>query len=179
MAEQKNLIAVGEILGTHGIKGALKVLSLSDIQDRFQQLERVFLVNNASGECIEAKLDSVFKHKGLEIVKFKEWDDINQVEGYKNWMIKIPKAERPELQQGEYYIDEIIGLDVYDQSGNWLGEIVHVFPTGSNDVYEIAPGQENRKHILIPALKKVVTEIDFDQGYMMVDPPEGLIVEEE
>lgn len=176
--KEKDLISVGKIIGTHGVKGAVKVISLSDVEDRFQQLDRVYLVNEVTEEIVKARIKSVFTHKGMEIVTFEGWDHIEQVEDLKHWLIKIPREERPKLPENEFYFDDILGLQVYDQQGVLLGEIVHIFPTGSNDVYEVSPGDAAQKNILIPALKNVIKEINFEDGYMVIDPPEGLIEEE-
>lgn len=186
MHPEQDLISVGKIIGTHGIKGAVKVISLSDFDKRFTSLDRVFLVpdndNNENKKfndfVITANIENSFTHKGKEVVKFQQWDDINYVEGFKNYHIKIPREERPILNKDTYYFDEIIGLTVSTKEGRFLGEVTEIYQTGSNDVYEVT-NHDTKQNVLIPALVDVVVEIDLEQGYMIVDPLDGLLDEEE
>ncbi|ACB84954.1 ribosome maturation factor RimM [Natranaerobius thermophilus] len=179
MHPELDLVYVGKIVGTHGVKGELKVISLTDIENRFNELDRVYLVNEQDHyDPIIAHIESSFTHKNMEIVKFSEWDDINQVEGFHDWYIKIPREERPQLEEDEYYFDQITGLSVVTVEDEFLGTVTNIYQTGSNDVYEVSKEQDD-KPILIPALYEVVKKIDLDEQIMIVDLPEGLLDEEE
>ena len=179
-----DLIYVGKILGTHGVKGSVKVSSLTDFEQRFEELDRVYLISDRdnltpeSESPIVANIESSFSHKGLKVVKFEQWDDINEVESFKHWFVSIPRNERPPLGENEFYLDEITGLSVKTTQGEHLGKVTSVVQTGSNDVYEVM-NENSDKPVLIPALLDVIVEIDLQCGNMIVDPPEGLLGEEE
>ncbi|OWZ84205.1 ribosome maturation factor RimM [Natranaerobius trueperi] len=169
-----DLISVGQIVGTHGVKGQVKVISLTDIRDRFNQLDRVYLVGEEL-ETFKAHIESSFLHKNKEIVKFKEWNNINDVEQFKNFYIKIPRNERPQLPEGEFYYDQIKGLNVITVDDTPLGTITEIFQTGGNDVYEVS---DDDNQVLIPAIQQVVKDVDLHAGIIVVDLPEGLLEEE-
>lgn len=169
------MISVGKIVGFHGVKGEVKVFPLTDDPGRFEKLERVFLTNkdNADDYTNVAHIEKTFWHKGNVVIKFKEFQNKNEVEFLKNYFIKILKEERPELDEGEYYYDEIIGLKVFDNiEGDYLGEIIEIKETGSNDVYVV---RDMEKEILLPALEQVIKKIDLNSGIMKVELMEGLM----
>ena len=176
MNEKERLISVGKIIGFHGVKGEVKVLPLTENLYRFQEIERVFL-NRAEKSDHQSRdhvahIERAFVHKGNIVLNFKEFNDRNEVESLKDYFICIPKEERPELGEGEYYFDEIIGLKVLDEKSDYLGEIIDIKETGSNDVYIV---KDEDKEFLLPALKHVIKEIDLEEGVMKVELMEGLI----
>lgn len=170
MNENTKMSSVGKIVGTHGIKGAVKVLPCTDNWDRFNELDRVFLSDR--DKTVKAHIETYFKHKNIAVVKFKEWNNINSVKGYKDFEIQIPVSERPDLPKGSYYHDEIIGLNVYNDNGDYLGQIGDIYQTGSNDVYLL---KSDDKDYLIPAIKEVIKQIDIADNKMVIKPIEGLL----
>ena len=164
------MVSVGKIIGFHGVKGEVKVLPLTDNPGRFGELDRVFL----SGDNVSyvAHIQNAFWHKNNIIVKFRGYNSKDEVNSLKDYLINILKEERPKLGEGEYYYDEIIGLEVYDMDENYLGEIAEIIETGSNDVYIV---KDKDKEFLLPALKQVVNNIDLDNCRMDVSLMEGLI----
>lgn len=164
------MVSVGKIIGFHGVKGEVKVLPLTDNPDRFGDLDRVFL--NGDDLSYVAHIQNASRHKNNIVVKFKEYNSKDEVTSLKDYLINILKEERPKLDEGEYYYDEIIGLKVYDLDENYLGEIAEIKETGSNDVYLV---RDEDKEFLLPALKQVVKNIDLDNGRMEVSLMEGLI----
>ncbi len=134
----------------------------TDFPERFERLKSVYL-----GDDKKLEIQSVRYHKQFVILKFAGLDDRDQVEALKNKLLKIERKDLMPLPNGHYYIFDIIGLEVHDLAGNRLGKINDVLHTGSNDVYVIE--REAEQPLLIPALKKVVRDIDFAAGKMTVE----------
>lgn len=166
--EQK--AAIGKIVNTHGVRGGLKVQVLSDFPERVKLLKRVFIEKKGQAtpyRVLEAKIHGRFWLLWLEGIA-----DMEAAKEQVGALITIPLSERVQLPPDTYYLDQIIGLDVYTLEGDPLGRVKEIIQTGSNDVYVVeAP---DRSEILIPALKAVVRKIDLEAGRMEVDLPEGL-----
>ena len=160
-------IAVGRIVGPHGIKGELKVELATDDPRRFFLLETVYL----GEEHIAHYVERVRLHKGRALLLLEEIDTPDLAETWRDAYVYIRMEDALPLAENQYYIDDIIGLKVLDEEGNVLGRVVEVLPTGSNDVYVISG---LRGELLLPALSDVVLEIDLDRGQMIVRIPEGL-----
>ncbi len=158
MAEQ---IVIGKIVTPHGVRGDVRIIPLTDFPERFTCLKSVSL-DDGTVLCIE----SVKEHNQLFILKFAGLNSRNDIEHLRGKLLKIPRSEAVKLSEGEYYTFDIVGLSVYDQSGQYLGIITEVLKTGSNDVYVLR--QPDGRQLLIPALKKVVTAIDIAGGKMTV-----------
>ena len=165
------LIAVGEVLGTQGNKGEVKVSPLTDTLERWLELERVFIFT----EDGKSKLfiDKVRFFKGLPIVKFREVNSISEAAVLQGAFLWLPEEERPLLPEGRFYLDQIIGLKVYSVNDRFLGIIEEILLTGANDVYILRGGED--REILLPALKSVVRLIDREKQTMRVDLPPGLL----
>ena len=167
------MIRVGKITTTHGHRGALKVVPYTDYPERFEELERVYLVDG------DLKLDFTIKsvkyQKDNLILEIEEIADMDQAEKYKGKYLFIAEDQLRKLPEGRYYIFELIGLEVYEKE-ELLGKITDVIQTGSNDVYVVRRGQ-GKKDILIPALKQVVKDIDLEKKRMQVELLEGTLDE--
>lgn len=164
-----DLIAVGEIIKCHGIRGEVKVMPLTDDPARFGKLGRVFLKNSLGIQ--ELHLEGYRLLAPFVLVKFEGVDDLSAAEALGRGLICILRRERMKLPEGRYYHDQLEGLRVYTLSGQLLGEIERILETGANDVYVVAGGG---REILIPALKQVVRKIDLAEGKIIVTLPEGL-----
>lgn len=162
-------LRVGQIVNTHGIRGGLKVLPLTDYDERFEELKWVYI------EGLEEKfyITSLQYQKNNLIITFKGYQDINQVEKFKGKYLIIDETQRRQLPEDTYYIADILGLEVYTVEGDFLGKIKDVLQAGSNEVYliEAAGGKE----IMIPAVKEFVPEIDLENKRITVKPIEGMI----
>ncbi|MGF7057244.1 ribosome maturation factor RimM [Brassicibacter mesophilus] len=163
-----NYIRVGKILNTHGIKGDLKVLPLTDEPSRFEKLKTVFIDDENS----KVEIEKVWYSKGFVMIRLNGYNDINEVIKFKNCYILIDEKDALKLPKDSFFISQIIGLTVFLSDGNELGEVVEVLQPGANDVYVI---RGNNKEFLIPAVKEFVKEIDLDNNRMVIDPIEGLI----
>jgi len=166
-------VAVGKIINTHGIRGGLKVEPLSDIPERFKLLRRVFLEKDGQEEVYHVR--EGFLKGRFWVLYLEEVSEVDRARRLVNSLITIPLSERPELPADNYYLDEIIGLDVVTKDGAFLGKVGEILQTGSNDVYVVQMPDRQSEDILIPALKSVVKKIDREAGCMVVDLPEGLI----
>lgn len=167
------MIMVGKITNTHGHKGAVKVQSMTDYPERFEELQEVFMVDGDKKE--KMTINSVKYQKSNLILEIDEIKDMNQAELYKGKYLYIEMKDIRPLPEGEFYIFQLIGLKVYENN-NYLGEIFDIIQTGSNDVY-IVKNEKNGKEILIPALKKVVMNIDIENKKMQVELLEGMLDE--
>lgn len=162
------LVTIGEITRHQGNKGEVRVKPLTDFPERFEELETIKLSKGRIEK--EVKIEDLRYHKGYVILKFVDVDDIGAAIEHKGFEIKIPKSERYDLDDNVYYMQDIVGLDVY-QEDEYLGELVTIMETGANDVYVVEDGAEK---LLLPALKEVVLEVDLEAEKMLVEVPEGL-----
>lgn len=162
----EKLIVIGKIGAPHGVRGEVRITPLTDFPDRFEGLKKVFL-----NETQTLDIESVKYNKQFVILKFKGVEDRNGIEPLKGKLLQVRRQDVPPLAAGEYYGFDIIGLDVYEESGAYLGKIGEILKTGSNDVYV---AESDGKQHLIPALKQVVTSIDLAAGKMRVALPEEM-----
>ena len=164
----ENLIVIGKIGAPHGIRGEVRIIPLTDFPDRFDALKKVYL-----DETTTLEITAVKHNKQFVIMKFKGLDDREALVPLNGKLIQVKRADVPPLAEGEYYTFDILGLDVYDENNEHLGQIKEILKTGSNDVYVV--GQKgDAKQLLVPALKKVVTEIDLAAKRMSVILPEEM-----
>lgn len=162
-------LIVGKVINTHGIKGEVKVQSLTNDLKRFNDLKSVYVGDGKELLTIE----KVREHKNNIIIMFQEHNNINNVLKYKESNLYIDMEDRVELPEDHYFIFELIGLEVYDLNDKYIGEIVDVIQGPSNDVYLI--NSELNKEIMIPGVKEFVKSIDIERKLMKVDPIEGMI----
>ncbi|WHH59424.1 ribosome maturation factor RimM [Petroclostridium sp. X23] len=164
-------LEVGKIVNTHGVRGSVKVIPLTDDPTRYEQLDWVYIQQN--GKLEKIYIDDVKYQKNNIILKFRHVNTIDDAEKLKNKMLLIDRDKAVKLPENRYFICDLIGLEVKTQEGQYLGKISDVISTGSSDVYIIKPLEG--KDILIPAIKEVVIQIDIDNNSMIVKPLEGLI----
>lgn len=162
----KKRITIGRVGAPQGIKGEMRIIPLTDFPDRFFQLKKVMV----GDELLH--IDSCRYHKQFIILKFHEYPVREDAMALTGRLLTIAREDAVPLEEGEFYIFDIIGLTVFDDLGHNLGCIENVLRTGANDVYEIHA--TNGKSILIPALKSVVKKIDLAAGRMTVVMPEVL-----
>lgn len=167
---ENNLLEVGKIVNTHGLRGDVKVVPWMDYPEEFEELSTVWLKTRR--ELKKLTLSSVKYQKNNLIVKFKEISDINEAEQYKNCVLLADREELGELPEGVHYIVDLIGLTVVDESGAEIGKIADVFNTGANDIYDVK--REGKKNLLLPVIDDVVKNIDIEGGKVTVHIMEGL-----
>ena len=162
------LVTIGEITKHQGNKGEVRVKPLTDFPERFEDLEKIKLSKGRIEKKVE--IENIRYHKGYVILKFVDVDDIGAAIEHKGFEIKIPKSQRYELDDDVYYMQDIVGLDVY-QNQEYLGELATIMETGANDVY-VVENDDNK--MLLPALKDVILEVDLEEEKMLVEVPAGL-----
>lgn len=181
----EDMLRVGVITSTHGLKGDVKVFPTTDDINRFSQLKRVFLMENpqnhirkTSSEWIELEVERVKYFKQFAIVKFKGMDDINVIEKYKGADIFVTREDAVPLDEDEYFITDLIGLRVIDEeNGQELGILEDVLQTGANDVYQVktVEGLTERGSLLLPAIADCIKEVNLAEGKMIVHVMKGLL----
>jgi 16S rRNA processing protein RimM len=161
---------IGKVVALFGVRGELKVRSLTDIPNRFAELDTVYL----GEQHVPRAIERVRPYKSdLVVLKFKGLDDANAAESLRNADVQIPLQQLAKLPPDSYYQHDILGLQVYTLDNVPLGRIVDIIETGGNDVYVINTGGSNTA--LIPAIKDVVKQIDLQRRTMHIDPIPGLL----
>ncbi len=161
---------VGVIAGTHGLKGEVKIFPTTDDPQRFRDLDCVILDQGKSERTLTIRSVKFFKK--FVIVGFKEFDRIEDVEKLKGADIMIPREKAMPLEEGEYFIPDLLGLKVETGDGRVLGEIKDVIETGANNVYDVR--DEEGRGILIPAIPQCIDSVDLEEGVMKVTLLPGL-----
>lgn len=166
-------IIVGQIINTHGIKGEVKVYPLTDDIDRFDFLKSVFIGEKKA----KVNIETVKYHKNIVILKFEEYNDINEIINLKNSFIYIDESQRIKLPKNHFFIYEILNSEVFDSNMDLIGTLVDIIQTSSNDVY-IIKASKSKKEYLIPAVKEFIKEIDVENKKIYIDPIEGMLDED-
>ena len=164
---------VGVIASTHGLAGEVNVFPTTQDPDRFKKLKKVTL-HTQKGEEILLDVPSARFFKKFVIVKFKQFNNINEVEKFRGCELTIDRKDAIKLEKGEYYCADLIGLTVVDEEGAELGTLTEILQTGANDVYEMTL-KESEQKIYIPAIKDCVKEIDIDAGKITIHVMPGLL----
>lgn len=167
----EDILRIGVITSTHGIAGELKVYPTTDDPKRFKKLKNCILKNER--ETLELEVAGVKFFKNMVIIRFKEFNNINQVEKFKNSELYVTRENAIPLEEGEYYICDLIGLDVIDDKDNHIGKIYDVIQTGANDVYEIEA--DNGAHYLFPVIDECILNVDIEAGYVVAHIMKGLM----
>ena len=162
---------VGAITSTHGIRGEVKVFPTTDDAKRFKRLKDVIL--NTGKEKITLEIEGVKFFKQFVILKFKGIDNINDVEKYKGKNLYVTRNNAVRLRKDEYFVADLIGLEVWKEDGLRLGTLTDVLSTGANDVYEVQ--MEDGKKVLLPAIKECILEVDIEGGRMTIHLMDGLL----
>jgi len=160
-------VTIGTVVAPFGIKGEVKVRIETDFPERFEGQEEVWL-RLANGKGRMARIESVRFHRGAALIKFEGCDDRTCAEELRDAELKIDRSELKELESGQFYVHDIIGLDVYTAGGEYIGQVTEVLHGVGNDVYVTPRG-------MIPAVKQFVKEIDLEARRMVIDPIEGMI----
>lgn len=167
----EDLLKVGVITTTHGVRGEVKVYPTTDGPERFLELEYVLL--DTGKELRRLDIRNVKFFKKLVILKFDGIDHINDIEMYKGRNLWIPREEGQELGEDEYYIADLLGLRVLLEDGTEFGTLKDVMETGANDVYVVTA--ENGREVLLPAIRECILNVDTEKGTMTVHLMKGLI----
>ena len=169
--DMDNLLRVGVISSTHGIKGEVKVFPTTDDINRFKKLKKVIL--DTGREHLDLEVQSVRFFKNMAILKFKGIDNINDIEKYKGKDLLVTREDAVPLEENEYFVYDIIGSLVVTEEGNELGELTEVLETGANDVYVVKT--KEGKEILLPSIKECILDVNVEEKIIKVHVMDGLI----
>lgn len=167
----EDLLQVGIITKTHGLRGEVKVFPTTDDVHRFKKLNEVIL--DTGREKVTLEIEGVRFLKNLVILKFKGIDNINDIERNTGKSLYVTRENAVKLGKDEYFIADLIGIDVFDEEGRRLGVLKDVIETGANDVYSIE--LENSQELLLPAIKQCILDVDIDNKKMKVHVLDGLL----
>ena len=168
MKKLSDYTVIGKIINTRGIKGELKIFPMTSVINRFSKLKNVYVGENLTlYEISSVKYDNRFVY-----LKFKGYDNINDVIRLKESNIYIKDEDRIPLDENTFFISDLIGCKVYNMEGLYLGELKDVIENPVHDLYVIV---NNQKESLIPAISNFVKLVDIENKVIKIDPIEGLI----
>lgn len=162
---------VGKIVNTHGIRGDVRVMPTTDfVAERFAKGQDLYL--QQAGEPLKLTVESARQHKGFILVKFVGYDNINDVQAFRDHELMVSGKDQHPLEDGQYYYHQIIGLSVKTVDGEELGTIKEILSPGANDVWVVQ--RDGKKDLLLPVIDDVVKDVDLDAGEVTVELMEGL-----
>lgn len=162
---------VGKIVNTHGIRGDVRVMPTTDfVAERFAKGQDLYL--QQAGEPLKLTVESARQHKGFILVKFVGYDNINDVQAFRDHELMVSGKDQQPLEDGQYYYHQTIGLSVKTVDGEELGTIKEILSPGANDVWVVQ--RDGKKDLLLPVIDDVVKDVDLDAGEVTVELMEGL-----
>lgn len=168
-AEEPVFVVIGKFRKPHGIRGEIRMTVLTDFPDLIEEGLTIYVGDKHLPYQIRN-----LRWKGEDLlVSLEEMPDRTAVEIFRNILVYVKSEDIPEPLEGEYYLHQLIGMEVITDEGENLGRLTEVILTGANDVYLVSPPQG--KEILLPAIEEVVLEIDLDEKTMLVHLLPGLI----
>jgi 16S rRNA processing protein RimM len=169
--KEDDLVSIGRLAGTFGVRGSLKMVALTDFPERFHSMQRVIL--NQGGRLQTLTIESVQPHQQQFLIKFEGVDNKEEARLLVNALLQVEEKDVHPLPEGVYYHFQLIGLQVFDRERGLLGEISDILETGANDVYVVQSPRYGE--VLLPSTEEVVLDIDLDKGRVDVDLLPGLI----
>ena len=167
-----NYFNVGKIVNTQGLQGEMRVLSVTDFaEERFKKGAELALFDDKDQFVQIVTIASHRKQKNFDIIKFKDMYHINAIEKYKGYSLKVSEEDLNNLDDGEFYYHEIIGLDVYE-GDNLVGTIKEILQPGANDVWVVK--RKGKRDLLLPYIPPVVLNVDIPNKRVEVEILEGL-----
>ncbi len=168
----EQLLQVGVITTTHGVRGEVKVYPTTDDSRRFKKLKTVLLDTGKEG-MRELEIEGVKFFKELVILKFKGLDRMEDVELFRKRGLYVTRENAVKLRRDEYFVADLEGISVEDEEGHALGVLTEVIETGANDVYQVR--MADGRDLLLPAIKQCILDVDIEAGRMRVHVMEGLL----
>jgi 16S rRNA processing protein RimM len=174
LADYENLLSIGKIVGTHGIKGVLRVFSYAESVSRFSSGLLLHSKNPGGGEKV-FKIKWAKPHSKVILISLEGIANRSEAEALLGSELFIRRDLLEEPEEGTYFWFDIIGLAVFSVDDDYIGRVTSIMETGSNDVYVVTcPAEKDTKEVLVPALTSVIKSIDLEKKIMTVDLPEGL-----
>ena len=162
---------LGQIVNTFGIKGMVKIKPFTENVEQFEELEKIY-IKNKNGKK-EYQIEEVKYHKGMVLIKFKGIENPEDADLLRGSYVLIDRKDAKPLEEGTYYIVDLLGLEVYTDEGILLGNVDDIFNTGSNDVYVIKDGLG--KQVLLPGIPDVIKNVDIENKRITVHIIPGLM----
>ena len=166
----EDVLQVGAITSTHGVRGEVKVFPTTDDAKRFGKLKEV-IIDNANNDILHVEHVKYFKN--MVILKFKEFDSLNDVEALKGRKLFVKRADAVRLDRDEYFVADLIDMAVCDEAKGLNGRLADVMSTGANDVYVIE--LEDGRELLLPAIKDCILDVDTENRRMSINILDGLL----
>lgn len=172
---ESKLLSIGKILSFHGIKGELKVGYTQGKESQLKNIKEIFAVKEENPSyLIKLTIEQLRFHKNFAIIKFKEINSVDEVLEVKGAFLKAKKSELEKyLEEGEFYVDDLVGMDVFDIEGNDIGEVKGIIDIKEENLLEIS--DKNNKKYLIPFVKDLVPEVDIKNRKVVIKSIPGLI----
>ncbi|MCI8272469.1 MAG: 16S rRNA processing protein RimM [Clostridia bacterium] len=167
----KERLEVGQIVNTFGIKGEVKVVPFTDDITRFDDLKEIYVKSKKTEKLY--KIEGVRYHKNMVLLKLEGIQNPEQAELLKNTFLEIDRKDAIPLEEGTYFIVDLLGLEVYTEEGRLLGKVEDIYNTGSNDIYVVK--DELGKQVLLPGIEEVIKEVDLENSKIVVHLIPGLI----
>lgn len=165
-------LEIGQIVNTFGIKGMVKIKPFTEDINRFDRLKKIYISNK--NEKKEYQIQEVKYHKNMVLMKLEGVDTPEQADLLRQSYLLVDRADEEPLEEGVYYIVDLLGLEVYTDDNKLLGKVEDIFNTGSNDIYVVK--DEMGKQILLPGIPEVLKNVDLEKGRITVHLIPGLIV---
>lgn len=174
-SEQEDVLVLGLVTKAHGVRGCIKVLPFGPESEIILKIKKIFLKSPETGKLKEFEILTSSKHKRFFLIQLKGVTNINEADALKNWLVCVPMPEHPNLSEDEYYYHELIDMQAYSASGEFLGKIEGFMETPAHDVIVI---RNKRKELLLPMIDGVLVEVDKNAKKVVLFT-EGLLVENE
>jgi 16S rRNA processing protein RimM len=167
---------VGKIVNTHGIRGEVRVISQTDFALERYQPGKMLMLFRENQAPLTLTIDTYRRHKNFDLLSFEGYPSINQVESFRDGILKVAKEDRVELAENEFYYYEIIGAEVVTEEGKVIGKVKEILSPGANDVWVVQ--RKGKKDALLPYIDSVIKEVDVTAQKIIVEIPEGLLDDE-
>lgn len=167
----KERFEIGQIVNTFGIKGFVKVKPWVDDVTRFEDLKNVYIVNKKQEKTVE--IEEIKYQKTTVLLKFKGVETVKQAEELRNCYLEIDRKDAIPLEEGTYFIADLLESKVYSDEGSYLGILEDIYNTGSNDIYVVK--NELGKTLLLPGIDEVIKEVDIENQKIVVHLLKGLV----
>lgn len=166
---------VGKIVNTHGIQGEVRVISRTDFPEQRYAKGNELVIFDKNNKTITVKVQSWRQHKQFDLLTFEGYGNVNDVEKYKNTLLKVDASGLDDkLAEDEFYYRDIVGLRVVTDDGREVGKVVEILSPGANDVWVVRPTDKG-KDILIPYIDQVIKKVDLETELITITPMEGLL----
>jgi 16S rRNA processing protein RimM len=166
---EPRFLVIGEVMKPHGVRGEVRVLPHTDLPERFTWLKTVYLGEKNPRPVV---VEAARLHQNLILLKLAGYDDRDAADSLRGEWLQVPESEAIPLEEGEYFLYQLVGLAVFSDEGEHLGELTRVLETGANNVFVVTGAD---REILLPDIDDVILAIDFDNGRMTVHLLPGLL----